>query len=278
MPDAPLAVAVLGAGLVDPSAPVVRIDDEAVSRGRSAFETVRVYGGRPFRLAEHLERLSGSAAALGLPAPDPTELEALAELAVRASGIPDAVLRLYWTPGPPGGSPGGFAIVDRIPAWIDDARQRGQRLVSLTFPRRSESWLLPGVKSTSYATHVAAEAEARRRGADDAVLVDVDGVVLEGPVTNVWWREGDGTLLTPSLELGILAGETRATLIEVAAAAGFVVETGEYALTRLLDADEVFTSSSVREVMPVVAVDDRRFPLGPAARALQHGLRERAVG
>ena len=75
--------------------------------------------------------------------------------------------------------------------------------------------MLPGVKSTSYAVNMAAEAEARRRGADDAVFVDTSGIVLEGPTTNIWWRR-ERTLFTPSLDLGILAGVTRATVIELA--------------------------------------------------------------
>ena len=79
------------------------------------------------------------------------------------------------------------------------------------------------MKSTSYAVNMAAEAEARRRGADDAVFVDADGIVLEGPTTNIWWRRGR-TLFTPSLELGILAGVTRAAVIELAAGAGYTVE------------------------------------------------------
>jgi branched-subunit amino acid aminotransferase/4-amino-4-deoxychorismate lyase len=77
-----LALAVSGRGLVDPAAPVLRADDEGFSRGRAAFETLRVYGRRPFRLTEHLARLGHSAAAIGLPAPDPAEIEALARLAV----------------------------------------------------------------------------------------------------------------------------------------------------------------------------------------------------
>ena len=96
-------------------------------------------------------------------------------------------------------------------------------------------------------------------------------------MTNVWWREGETRLVTPGLELGILAGETRAALCEAAEAAGYNVETGAYPLTRLLAADEVFTSSSVREVMPVVEVDGRAFPLGPAAAAMQSALRALAT-
>ena len=168
-------------------------------------------------------------------------------------------------------------LLSPIPDWIEEARLRGQRLVSLVFPARSAPWLLPGTKSVSYATHVAAEAEARRRGADDAVLVEGDGTVLEGTVTNIWWREGD-TLLTPELELGILAGETRAALLGVAAQEGFGVETGRFPLDRLLAAEEVFTSSSVREVMPVVAVDGRAFESRRAAEAMLHALRRLAAG
>ena len=272
----PAAAAVVGRGLVDPAAPLVAADDEGFARGRAAFETLRVYDGRPFRLAGHLDRLVASARMLDLPEPDRAAVRAAAEEALAEAGLADAVLRLYWTPGPDG-HPTGIALVSGIPDWIEDARERGQRLVSLVYPRRAAPWLLPGTKSVSYATHIAAEAEAKRRGADDALLVDLDGTVLEGPVTNVWWREGR-TLLTPSLELGILAGETRAALLALAGDAGYEVETGAYPVQRVLDADEVFTSSSVREVMPVVELDRVALPGREAADRLQAALRRLARG
>lgn len=271
----PLAVAVTGRGLVDPGEPVLRADDEGFTRGRAAFETTRVYGGRPFRLAEHIARLGRSAERIGLPAPDSAELERLAALALEHAGAPDATLRLYWSPGAPGGEPVGIAMVGTIPEWIEGVRARGQRLVSLLLPRPVSPWLLPGTKSVSYAVNMAAEAEAKRRGADDAVFVDADGIVLEGPVTNIWWRLGD-VLATPSLELGILAGETRAALLELADSAGWTVNQGVFALTTLLGADEIFTSSSVREVVPVVELDGHRFERGSAARDLQLALRAAA--
>ncbi len=125
---------------------------------------------------------------------------------------------------------------------------------------------------------MAAEAEARRRGADDAVFVAQDATVLEGPVTNVWWKR-ERVLYTPALELGILAGVTRATLIEEAAALGYDVREGVFPLDHLAAADEAFTSSSVREVMPVIELDGRAVGLGkpgPAAAELQAALRKRA--
>jgi 4-amino-4-deoxychorismate lyase len=96
-------------------------------------------------------------------------------------------------------------------------------------------------------------------------------------VTNVWWRRGD-VLETPSLELGILAGETRAVLVALAAELGLAVETGAYPLERMLGADEAFTSSSVREVMPVAGLDGHGYDSREAAAALQAALRRLAAG
>jgi branched-subunit amino acid aminotransferase/4-amino-4-deoxychorismate lyase len=271
-----LALAVTGRGLVDPGEPVVHADDEALLRGRAAFETLRVYGGRPFRLEAHLDRLVGSAASIDLPPLERDALEQLVPLVLDAAAEKDAVLRLVWTAGPAGGQATGLALVTPIPEWIEETRARGARGVSLLGVRAAVPWLLPGVKSTSYAVNMAAEAEARRRGADEAVFVDADGVVLEGTVTNVWWRAGD-TLRTPALELGILAGVTRAALLELAAPAGFEVEEGVFPLENLLAAEEAFTSSSVRELMPLVEVDGRELGRGPAADALQAALRDLAA-
>ena len=271
-----LAVAVAGRGVVDLDEPVFGADDEALLRGRAAFETTRVYGGRPFCLHEHVERLAASATSLGLPAPDAGETARLAATALEAAGAPDAGLRLYWT------GTTLVATVAEIPPELEERRARGQRLVSLRLgvePGRP-GWLLPGVKSTSYAINMAGEAEARSRGADDAVFLANGDIVLEAPISNVWWRRGD-ILFTPSLEVGVLAGVTRATLLELAPQAGYRVEQGAYPVAELAAAEEAFTSSSIREVVPVVELDGRPIgpgAPGPAARALQAALRDRATG
>jgi 4-amino-4-deoxychorismate lyase len=276
-----LAVALGGRGVVDPNEPVLNADDEALLRGRAAFETTRVYGGIPFKLDEHLARLAGSAERIGLPPVDRDEVERLARSALAAAGEPHAVLRLYWTAGREGSDrPTALALVSSIPAHLEELRARGMKLVSLPLGLEADlralaPWLLGGVKSTSYAVNMAAEAEAKRRSADDAVFLASDEIVLEGPVTNVWWRLED-VLYTPALELGILAGVTRATLIEQAAAFGYDVREGAFPLAHLASADEAFTSSSVREVMPVVELDGAPLGAGtpgPAAQELQTRLR-----
>ena len=278
-----LALAVLGRGLVDPTQPVLRADDEALLRGRAAFETTRVYAGKPFRLDEHLARLVTSSERIDLPVPD---CAAFRDLVVQAlPGIEDASLRLVWTPGPSeGGAPVGFAIFGAIPGGHEELRAHGMSVVSLPigvpYKLRAEApWILGGVKSTSYAVNMAATAEAKRRGADDALFLAEGEIVLEGPTTNVWWRNGK-TLFTPSLETGILAGITRDFVIESAAALGFEIAEGVYGRGELAAAEEAFTSSSVREMMPVVSLDGAAIGdgrPGPAAAALQDALR-RAAG
>jgi 4-amino-4-deoxychorismate lyase len=273
-----LALAVAGRGLVDPDEPAVYADDEAFIRGRAAFETLRVYGGVPFRLESHLVRLAASCERIGVEPPDAEECRELASLALGEAAVPDAALRFYRTAGrEQSASPRLFVLVSAIPPHLEELRARGTRLVSLLGVRAEAPWLLGGVKSTSYAVNMAAEAEARARGGDDAVFVSEDDLVLEGPVTNVWWRHGR-TLFTPSLDLGILAGVTRDTLLELAPAKGYEVREGRFPLSELRASDEAFTSSSVRELMPVVEIDGTDVPRGEAASTLQAALRKAALG
>jgi 4-amino-4-deoxychorismate lyase len=258
--------------------------DLALVRGEAVFEAMKVYGGRPFRLDAHLARLAASARAIELALPD--GLEALAARACAAAGRADAILRLICTKGPEGSGSGpvAFAICADIPASYEEDRRRGLRLVLLTTAsdpllRAASPWLLPGVKTISYATNMAAQRAARARGADDAVLVGLGGELLEAPTASLWWRTGQ-TLHTPSLDLGILAGITRAVVGELAPALGLRVLEGVFTAEDLAGADEAFLSSSTRELMPVVEVD--RAPIagghpGPTAADLQTALRRLAT-
>jgi branched-subunit amino acid aminotransferase/4-amino-4-deoxychorismate lyase len=258
------AVAVAGRGLVDPHEPVFAADDEALLRGRSVFETVRVYGGKPFRLDDHLVRFAASAERVRLPAPDADECWSLAELVLGAGGETDLALRLYWT---------GRTLVATagpVDPGLESLRERGLLLAVVDW----STGALARAKSMSYAENMSAQDAAIAAGADDALLVAHDGTVLEAPTANVFWREGD-RLLTPALELPILAGVTRAVVLELA---DCDTEEGVFQLARLLGADEVFLCSSIREVMPVAAVDGTGFELGPSARELHQALRRAAAG
>jgi len=251
------AVAVAGRGLVDPGGPVFRADDEALLRGAAAFETIRVYDGTPFLLDEHASRFRFSVGALAL-AP-PAELAPLVEL-VLGAGPPDGVLRLYRT------SHDTIATLADLPEGLEEQRAQGITLRSVDLGAPA---LLAGVKSTSYAAAFAARRLAEERGADDALLV-ADGVVLETATANVWWCR-DGELFTPTTGAGVLPGVTRAFVLGLEQATE-----GAFDLADLQEADEAFTTSSIREVMPVVAIDGRTVGdgrPGPAAARLQAAIR-----
>lgn len=255
-----LAVAVQGRGLVDPSAPVFSADDESLLRGSVAFETLPTYGGAPFLLDRHLERLRTSIAALALPPADGVE-ELVAS--VVAAAPPDHVLRIYRT---------GQVLVAtaaELPEGLEEERARGMRLVSVELDAPA---LLAGVKSTSYAGAFAARRFAESEGADDALFV-AGGVVRELPTANIWWRKGE-QLFTPTVGTGVLPGVTRSVMLELSSA----VE-GTFPLADLLAADEAFTTSSIREVVPVISVDARAVGdgrPGPSAARLQDALRLRS--
>jgi 4-amino-4-deoxychorismate lyase len=281
-----LAVLSTGPGAGEPpgSGPALDPLDLALVRGEAVFEALRTYGGRPFRLDAHLERLAASARAIELTLPE--GLEDLAARAVAAAGGGDLVLRLICTKGREGpeGGPVAFAICTDLPASFEDERRRGLRLVLLTTAtdpllRAAAPWLLAGVKTISYATNMAAQRTARARGADDAILVGLGGELLEAPTATLWWRAGH-TLHTPSLELGILAGITRAVLLDLAPTLGLKVLEGVFTAEDLAAADEAFLSSSTRELMPVVEVDGASIAAGhpgPVTADLQSALRRLAT-
>jgi branched-chain amino acid aminotransferase len=140
------------------------------------------------------------------------------------------------------------------------------RLASITY---SPTRVLDGVKSLSYAPNMLARRLARERGAEDALLVTPHGRVLEAPTSSVFWVK-DGAVLTPPLAEHILASITRRVVIE---------ETGAVeracALDELLEADEVFLASTVREVHPVAGIDEHRF-LAPGPVTAEAAVRVNA--
>jgi branched-chain amino acid aminotransferase len=229
--------------IVDASEAVIPASDDGLLRGDGVFEVIRLYAGRPFALGEHLDRLERSARAIDLPVErEPFEAEISALLA--EFGEHEAQLRLVVTRG-------GWrlAFTEDLPPYA--SRDRAS-VATVTY---SPSLILNGVKSLSYAANMQASRIAQGRGADEAMLVRPDGIVLEAPTSTVFWVTGDGTLRTPSLEVGILASITRDRLIRE-----LDVEEGTFPLDDLLAAREAFLASTVREVQVISSVDETELP------------------
>ena len=223
--------------------------DDGLLRGDGVFEVIRLYAGRPFALGEHLDRLERSAGAIELPV-DRATFEAEIAALLTEFGGDDGQLRLVATRGGR-----RLAFTENLPPYAD---AEAITLASVTY---APSVILNGVKSLSYAANMQATRLAAARGADEALLVRPDDVVLEGPTSTVFWVAGDGRLRTPSLEVGILASITRDRLIRE-----LDVEEGAYSLAELRGASEAFLASTVREVQAVSAVDETRLPECPGAR------------
>jgi 4-amino-4-deoxychorismate lyase len=238
-----LAVAVAGRGLVDPDAPVFGAGDEALLRGSAAFETLPVYGGRPFLLERHLDRLASSARSLALGPFDRAEAENL--VAQVAGEAPSCAVRIFLTEHTL------VATAAPLPGDIEERRARGLRLriVEIGAPPP----LLAGAKVTSYAVAMAARREAERHGDDDAILTG-GGVVYDAPTANIWWLAA-GVLSTPQPGPGVLTGVTASVVREVIPGLGLTLREGAFAVSELAAAEEAFTTSSIVEVMPIVTVD-----------------------
>jgi branched-chain amino acid aminotransferase len=241
----------------------VPLPDDGVYRGDGVFDVVRLYGGRPFALGEHLDRIERSAAAIEL-ALDRAAIERELGPLLDAFGDADGQLRLLMTRG-------GRRILLTEPL-----PPRGET-VSLATVTYSPSVILDGVKSLSYAANMQATRIAKARGADEALMVRPDGIVLEAPTSAVFWAAADGTLRTPALSVGILESITRAKLV---AELGVLEE--ELLLGDLSGAGEAFLASTTREVQAVAAVDGRALPApGPRtqeAAAAFAAVLERSLG
>jgi 4-amino-4-deoxychorismate lyase len=266
---------VLGVGVTDATAPLLRADDLGVLRGDGCFETVRVAdaaGGEIDALDAHLARLARSAARLDLPAPDLAAWRDLAGAVVAAwRQAGEAMLRLVLTRGPeePGGTPRptGYALLSPVPAQTLRQRRDGVRVVTLSRGMPADAvaaapWLLGGVKTTSYAVNMAALRHAQSVGAEDVIFISTEGTVLEGPTASVVWSAG-GLLHTPPADpLGILAGTTVRRVLDRLGPGAPGVRIGTGTVADLYAADGVWLVSSLRLVVEVVAIDGaaRRAP------------------
>jgi branched-chain amino acid aminotransferase len=262
MASSPDSLASLDGVVMLASEATIPATDEGLIRGDGVFEVVALYDGQPFAFEEHLLRMERSAANLRLP----LDLEAVTSdvwrlLAHVKPGPEHALLRIVVTRG-------GRRLLLTEP---EPAVPPFARLASVTY---SPTRVLDGVKSLSYGSNMLASRLARERGFDDALLVTPHGRVLEAPTSSIFYVV-DGELLTPPLDEHILASITRAMVLAATDASERAVT-----LDELLRADEAFLASTVREVQPVSAIDERSFDApGPVTRRtaeiIERVIRER---
>jgi branched-chain amino acid aminotransferase len=219
---------------------VLPLPDDGLYRGDGVFEVIRLYGGRPFALGAHLDRLGRSAAAIDLPL-DREGFERELGPLLAEHGDADAQLRLIATRG-------GRRIL-----LIETLAPRAES-VTLATVEYQPTVILDRVKSLSYAANMHATRIAQGRGADEAVLVTPDGTVLEPPTSSLFWAGADGVLKTPSLENPILESITRDRVV-----AALDVAEGVFQVAELQDASEAFLASTTRDVQPVAAIDGREL-------------------
>jgi branched-chain amino acid aminotransferase len=222
--------------------------DDGLQRGDGVFEVIRLYKGRPYALAEHLDRLERSGASIEL-AIDREPFEEEISTLLGEFGEHDGQLRLIVTRGGR-----RLAFTESLPPYA------GKDSVTVASVAYSPTLILNGVKSLSYAANMQASRIAQGRGAEEALLVRHDGIVLEAPTSTIFWAK-DGTLYTPALGVGILASITRDRIVRE-----LDVSEGEFQLEDLLSADEAFLASTVREIQAVAAVDETKMPECPGGR------------
>lgn len=235
-------------GKISPTAEaVVPLQDDGLYRGDGAFEVIRLYGGKPFALVDHLDRLQRSTAAIELEF-DRGALEAEIDALLSEAGPVEGQLRLIVTRGGR-----RLAMTEPIPAHAETLS-----LASVTY---CPTVILNGVKSLSYAANMQATRIAKGKGGDEAVLIRPDGTVLEPPTSSVFWVSAEGELRTPALSDGVLESITRDRMIKA-----LHVETGTWHIDDLHGAGEAFLASTTREIQAVSSVDGRTFPAAPGPR------------
>ncbi|MEO5608173.1 MAG: aminotransferase class IV [Ornithinibacter sp.] len=258
--------------------PAVSAVDHGVTVGDGAFETAKVDGGTPFAVTRHLRRLDATMRGLGLPRPDHDRVREGIDAVL--SGEPIDFGRLRWTITG-GWGPLGSDRLASDPTYIVTAVPHERpaahgRVVTVPWVRNERS-ATAGLKTTSYAENVVALAYAQERGAMEAVLANTRGELCEATGSNVFVVI-DGIVRTPALSSGCLAGITRELTIEWCRADGIEVLEEDLRLDVLEAADEVFLTSSIKDVFPVSGVDGRSLDTpGPVTRQVREVWRRHAA-
>lgn len=265
--------------LYDKENAVVSVYDHGLLYGDGVFEGIRSYGGKVFRLKEHLDRLWYSAKAIRLEIPMSREELAKAIVDTLAvNGIKDGYIRVVVTRGAgtlgldPNrcSNPQVIVITDLISLYPEELYRKGLEIVTVSTMRNHPAALSPRIKSLNYLNNILAKIEGLQAGCIEALMLNHKGEVAECTGDNIFLVRG-GKLLTPPIDACILEGVTRDAVMELARGAG--IDVREITLTKhdVYIADECFLTGSAAEVVPVVKVDSRTIgdgTPGPITRDL----------
>ncbi len=258
----------------------ISVFDHGLLYGDGVFEGLRAYGGKVFRLHEHIARLYESAKAILLEIPMPPDKmwDAVNE-AVRVNKLDNGYIRLVVTRGvgtlglDPNrcSDPQVIIIADAISLYPKELYEKGLEIVTVSVQRMHPAALSPRIKSLNYLNNILAKIEGLQAGCIEALMLNHKGEVAECTGDNIFLvRRGE--LWTPPLEAGILEGVTRDTVIEVARNAGIEVHEAAFTKHDVYIADECFLTGTAAELIPVVKVDSRTIGTGkpgPMTRDLE---------
>jgi branched-chain amino acid aminotransferase len=258
----------------------VSVYDHGLLYGDGVFEGIRIYGGRVFRLAEHLDRLYDSAHAIWLTIPiSKEEMAAVTEEGVRRSGIKEGYIRHVVTRGVGDlgldprkcVKPSIIIITDTIRLWPEEVYENGLKVVTAGTPIPQRESLSPRVKSLNYLAHILAKVEGIQAGADEVLMLDSSGTVAEGSGQNIFIVK-NRRIVTPTVFAGILKGVTRDVVMELARDAGYEITESLINRYDIYTADEAFFTGTASEIVGIRSLDGRTIGSGkpgPVTRDLR---------
>jgi len=248
----------------------ISVFDHGLLYGDGVFEGIRVYNRHIFRLDQHIDRLYESAKTIALKISlSRSKLIEAAEKTVKRNKIVDGYIRLVVTRGVGTLGLNPFLcrksqiiiIADKITLYDRRLYEKGLPVRIASVVRNLNEAVSPQVKSMNYLNNILAKIEAINSGMIEAIMLNNQGYVAEATGDNIFIVK-NGTLITPSKEMGILGGITRGVVIEMARARGLQAIEGVLTRHDVYNADECFLTGTAAEVIPVIEVDKRRIGSG----------------
>lgn len=253
----------------------IPVMDHGLLYGDGIFEGIRAYGGRVFKLEEHMRRFQTAARAINLTLPLPIgEITEIVLETCRRNTIVDGYIRLVCTRGADGlglfPKPGAhpprlFCIAGQVALYSEEAYKRGLKVITSHLRRNKATIVNPQIKSLNYLNNIMANIEAHRYGADEALMLNEDGLVAECTGDNIFIIQ-DGIISTPPIWVGTLNGITRQAVIEIARSLGYTVQEVPFTHFDVLNADEAFLTGTAAEIIALTELDGQLIDSGVAGK------------